>query len=148
MCKAFRIPQCKQPQLVKPCLNPDLFFISKTSGTVLLVSYKPLPSLSQENRKTFSQSFKTHQQHNSLCVYLFLDFELYPGKSKYRSKGLYFFVTKKVIKKQTGFAWNFLQPLIPVCRGAYITYFKPMPLFSAFSSYLKINSTLRSGSTK
>ena len=38
--------------LVKPCLNSDLFFISKTPGTALLlkaiVSYKPLPSLSQE----------------------------------------------------------------------------------------------------
>ena len=41
--------------LVKPCLNSDLYFISKTSGTALLktiVSYNPLPSLSQENRKT------------------------------------------------------------------------------------------------
>ena len=36
----------------------------------------------------------------------------------------YFFVTKKVMKKQTGSAWNFLQPKIPVCRGAYIPYFK------------------------
>ena len=41
--------------LLKPCLNSDLSFISKTSGTALLetkVSYEPLPSLSQENRKT------------------------------------------------------------------------------------------------
>ena len=42
--------------LVKPCLNSDLYFISKTSGTALvetIVSYKPLPSLSRENRRTF-----------------------------------------------------------------------------------------------
>ena len=42
----------------------------------------------------------------------------------------YFFVTKKVIKKQTGSEWNFLQPLIPVCRGAYIPYFKMNPPIS------------------
>ena len=42
--------------LVMPCLNSDLYFISKTSGTALvetIVSYKPLPSLSRENRRTF-----------------------------------------------------------------------------------------------
>ena len=41
--------------LVKPCLNSDLYSISKTSGAALLealVSHKRLPSLSQENRKT------------------------------------------------------------------------------------------------
>ena len=32
-CKAFRIAQYKQSRLVKPCLNYDLCFISKTSGT-------------------------------------------------------------------------------------------------------------------
>ena len=35
-----------------------------------------------------------------------------------------FFVTKKLIKKQTSSAWNFLQPPIPVWRSAYIPYFK------------------------
>ena len=70
--------------LVKPCLNSDLYFISKTSATALLetiVSYKPLPSLSQENRKTFPQHFWIHQ-HNSLNVYLFLNFEPQLRKSK------------------------------------------------------------------
>ena len=41
--------------LVKPCLNSDLYFISKTCGATLLettVSYKPLARISQENRKT------------------------------------------------------------------------------------------------
>ena len=54
-CKAFRIAHCKQPRLLKPCLNSDLYFISKTSSRVLLEKifcYKPFPSLSQENRKT------------------------------------------------------------------------------------------------
>ena len=54
-CKAFRIAQCKQPRLLKPCLNSDLYFISKTSGTALIetiVLYKPLYSLSLVNRKT------------------------------------------------------------------------------------------------
>ena len=44
-CIAFRIAKCKQPRLVKPCLNSDLYFIFTTSGTTLLeaiVSYKPL----------------------------------------------------------------------------------------------------------
>ena len=31
-CKAFRIALCKQPRLVKPCLNSDLYFLSKTSN--------------------------------------------------------------------------------------------------------------------
>ena len=41
--------------LVKPCLNSDLYFLSKTFGTAFLetiVSYKPLPTFPQENRKT------------------------------------------------------------------------------------------------
>ena len=56
--KAFGIAQSKQPRLVKPCLNFDLYFIFKTSGTDLIetiVSYKPLSSPSSENRKSFPQ---------------------------------------------------------------------------------------------
>ena len=48
----------------------------------------------------------------------------------------YFFVTKKVIKKQTGSTWNFLQPSIPVYRATHIPYFKINPphfLLSVFS---------------
>ena len=42
----------------------------------------------------------------------------------------YFFVTKKVIKKQAGSAWKLLQPLIPVCGGAYIPSFNiSVPFF-------------------
>ena len=37
---------------------------------------------------------------------------------------------------------------IPVCRGVYIHYFKINPPLSAVLSFLKIISTLRSGSTK
>ena len=54
LCKAFRIARCKQCQLVKSCLNSDLYLIYKTSGTALLdiiTSYKPSLSLSQENGK-------------------------------------------------------------------------------------------------
>ena len=53
--KAFRAAEWKHPRLVKPSLNSDLNFICKTPGTTLLetiVSYKPIPNLSQENRKT------------------------------------------------------------------------------------------------
>ena len=39
----------------------------------------------------------------------------------------YFFAIKKIIKKQTRPASNFLQPPIPICRGAYIPYFKINP---------------------
>ena len=45
--------------LVQPCLNSDLVFISKTSGTASLetiVSYKPLPSLTGK-QKPFPQHF-------------------------------------------------------------------------------------------
>ena len=55
LCRNFRTARCKQPRLAKPCLNSDLHFIPKIFGTALLetiVSYKPLPSLSQVNRKT------------------------------------------------------------------------------------------------
>ena len=71
---------------------------------------------------------------------------------KYRSKGLLklFFVTKKVIKKQTGSVWNFLQLPIPVCRGANTPYFKinaPIfccPLFSEnyLNTQVRINKRL------
>ena len=47
--------------LVKPCLNSDLHFISKTSGTAIvetIVSYKPLPCLLQENRKTYPSALR------------------------------------------------------------------------------------------
>ena len=41
-----------------------------------------------------------------------------------------FFVTKKAIKKQTGWTRNFLQPPIPVCRSTYLPYFKiNIPIF-------------------
>ena len=72
-----------------------------------------------------------------------------------RSKGLLkaVFVTNKVIKNQTSSAWDFLQPPIPVYRGACIPYFKiNVPIFCCppFSEnyLLKIISTLVSGSTK
>ena len=40
---------------------------------------------------------------------------------------------KKTIRKQTGSAWNFLQPSIQVCRGTYIPYFKiNTPIFCGF----------------
>ena len=59
----------------------------------------------------------------------------------------YFFVNKKVIKNQTASALNFLQPPIPVCRGAYIPYFKMNPLIfccplfseSYLNPYVRIN---------
>ena len=41
-------PRATASGLVRPCLNSDLYFISKTSGTALLetiVSYKSFPSL-------------------------------------------------------------------------------------------------------
>ena len=97
-CAAFWIAQCKHRRLVNPCLNSDLYFISKTSGTALLetvVSYKLLPSLSQENKKPLSQHFLTHQQHNSLmCIFpSILNWKANQKNSimsgwKYRSKGL------------------------------------------------------------
>ena len=72
--------------LVKPCLNSDLYLISKSSGTALLeaiVSYKPLPILShRKTEKLFPQHFQINQQQKSLNVYLFLDFELQLRKSK------------------------------------------------------------------
>ena len=67
--------------LVKLCLNSDFYLISKTSSTALLektVSHKPLPSLSQENRKILPPALLD----SSVYVYLFLDFELKLSKSK------------------------------------------------------------------
>ena len=77
LCKAFRTAQCKQPRLVKPCLNSDVYVIFQTFGTALLettVSYKPLCSISQENRANPSPSASKHI-NNSLNLYLFFNFE-------------------------------------------------------------------------
>ena len=109
--------------LLKPCLNSDLCFTSKTSGTAFLETpTNPLPVPHRKREKPFPQHFQTHQQHKSLNAYLFLDFELQQRKSKeFNNKRMreqlkralksYFFVTKK-IKKQTSSVYNFLQPPI------------------------------------
>ena len=58
--KAFRVAQCTQPRLVKPCLHSNVYFTSEISGRALLetiVSHEPVPSLSQENRNSFPQHF-------------------------------------------------------------------------------------------
>ena len=51
-----------------------------------------------------------------------------------------FFVTKKKKSTQTGFACNFLQPLMQMCRGPYIPFFKiNAPIFCCplfFEEYL------------
>ena len=68
-----------------------------------------------------------------------LDSELSNGKMKVQVKRTfkgYFFVTKKTIRKCTGSAWNFLQPSLQVCRGAYIPYFKINdPIFYCFTFF-------------
>ena len=40
-------------------------------------------------------------------------------------------------KKQTGFAWSFFQPLMRVCRCAYIPFSKSTPPFSVATSFSK-----------
>ena len=58
------------------------------------------------------------------------------------------FVTKKVVKKKTGSAWNFFN-LQYQCVEVHISpNSKLMPPFSVVPSFLKIISTLRSGLTK
>ena len=55
-CKALKKAKCRQPRLVKLHLHSNLYFKCKNSGTALvetIVSYKLLPSLSQENTNTF-----------------------------------------------------------------------------------------------
>ena len=82
--KAFRIAQCKQPRLGKSCLNSDLYFIFKILGTAFLeiiVSYKPLPSLSLGKHKNLSPRTSRYIE-NSLNVHLFFHFDLWLGKSK------------------------------------------------------------------
>ena len=69
---------------------------------------------------------------SSQNVYLFLNSEVINGEIAYRSRELLkaFFCHQKTVRKQTCSAWNFLQPSIQVCRGAYIPYFKNQhPLF-------------------
>ena len=74
--------------------------------------------------------------NNNLSVHFFLGSELSNERMKVQVKRVfkgYFFVTKKTIRKQTVSAWNFLQPSIQVCRGAYISYFKiKAPIFCCF----------------
>ena len=77
----------------------------------LLTPSQSLPG----KHENLSSSVSRHIS-NSLSMYLFLDSELSNGGKKVQ--------VKKVIKKQTGSAWNFLQPPIQVCRSAYIPYLK------------------------
>ena len=58
---------------------------------------------------------------------------------KVQVKNAIFFVTKKVIKKQTGSNWNFLQPPIPVYRDTYIPYSKSIPPFSIACLFWKLS---------
>ena len=129
--QAFRTAPWKQPRLVKPWLHFDQNLILKSAVTVLLgfllTHFKSLPE--EQEKYSFSSS-----RHISLSVYLFLDSELQLGESKelndepckYRSRDFLkaIFCQQKSIEKQTGFAWNFLQSPMQVCRGAYISYFK------------------------
>ena len=154
--KAFRIAQCKQLRLIKPCLNYNLYFITKTSSIALLettVSYKPLPSLSQKDTKYLLPAlldvWATQQPYCASSPQFWIVARQIK-RIQYWADGItgqkyfwkLFFVTKKVIKKQRSVAWNFLQPPIPVCRGIYIPYFKintPIfccPLFSG--NYLNL----------
>ena len=149
---------------LNPCLNSDLYFIFKTSGTVLLetiVSTNPLQTFpgKQENPSHRASRYI----NRSLNVCLFFDYELQLGKPEefineamkvaLREKcpnteflSLIFLSPKKVIKKQTGSARNFLQLPINVCRGAYILNFK----FNAsiFCFLLLLLLALKSGINK
>ena len=58
------------------------------------------------------------------------------------------FCHQKMIKKQKGLVWNFLQHSIQVCRGAYIPYFKIVTIIFCCLFFSKNISILRSGSTK
>ena len=106
---SLRIAQNKQPRLLKPCLNSDLYFISKTSGTALLetiVSYifpvsprkteKRSPSASRYlNNKTallciFSSILKCSQENQKNSIM---------NGFKCRSKGV--FVTQKASTSNT-----------------------------------------------
>ena len=97
-CKAFRIAQCKSPELVKPCLNSDLYFISK-----------PLLQLYQRQWLP-NNPFQVSPRKTEKLLYLSLSFEQQLGKSKEfnneRMKAKVkrafesFFVTKKIIKNR------------------------------------------------
>ena len=76
---------------------------------------------------------------SSQNVYLFLNSEVINGEIEYRSRELLkaFFCHQKTVRKQTCSAWNFLQPSIQVCRGAYIPYFKISTPFSCCSIFFE-----------
>ena len=81
---------------------------------------------------------RTPSRHigNSLSVYLFLEFEPQLDKSEEFSnhwmkkiellEAIPFLSPKK---NQAGFAWNFLETPIQVCRGASILYFNTLFFF-------------------
>ena len=68
-CRVFKIAQCKQSRLVKPCLNSYLYLILNSDQT-------PFPDFPRKTEKPFLQHFWTRQQYNSLNLYIFLNFEL------------------------------------------------------------------------
>ena len=107
----------------------NLWYSFTRYNSFLKSPFQSLP----EKQKNSSLNTSKHINSN-LNVYLFLDSKLQLGKSiefsnewmkvqVKRAWRSYFFVTKKVIKKQTSSAWNFLQPSMQVCRGAYIPCF-------------------------
>ena len=68
----FSIKPCKAFIIVKPCLNYDLYFIFKTSGTAVLEAiafYKPPLSISQENRKTSLAALLDTSTTTLMCIF-------------------------------------------------------------------------------
>ena len=93
-----------------------------------LTTPPPLPHQYLQGKQKNSSSGASRHINNNLSEYLFLESEINNGgrlliwvKRAFKS---YFFVTKKRIRKQTGSAWNFLQPTIQVCRVTYTPGFK------------------------
>ena len=78
-CKAFRRALCKQPRLVKPCLNVDPCSLQLYQRQQFPIN--PLAVSPRKTGKPFPQRLHRHI-NNSLNVYLFLDSELQLGKSK------------------------------------------------------------------
>ena len=143
----------------KPCLNSDLYFILKTSGTALLVTsflqtyFQSLPG----NQENPSPSASRHI-NNSLSVYLLLDSELYIDKPKefnnermkVQVKRAFksYFLSPKNNKKADRLHEIFFNLQYKCAKVPISPISKSVPPFSAAPSFMKNISNLRSGSTK
>ena len=107
----------------------------------LLTPFQSLPRIQENPTASLDKSITV-----LVCIF-FSILNSIMEEWKYGSREL-LKTSSKSSKKEEISAWNFLEPPIQVCRGAYIPDFKISPTYFLLSSINVYVSFLRSGSTK